>query len=205
VSDWIVWALVGLGIAAVVARRRSVAAALVGAQTLAVGVAALALVPGRSAGFAAAAIALVVKALVVSVILWLAVTRTRGGRPMRDEAAPLARLGGTVAGVLAVVGLLPTVGLETRSAEQAAIALVAVGVALVLLRRATIFQVLGLLVAENGLAVAAVAVSGGLPLVIELGVAFDLVVVVAVAAAFHERIFGVFGTTDTAALRGLRE
>jgi hydrogenase-4 component E len=194
-----------MGIAAVVARRRSVAAALVGAQTLAVGVAALALVPGRSAGFAAAAIALVVKALVVSVILWLAVTRTRGGRPMRDEAAPLARLGGTVAGVLAVVGLLPTVGLETRSAEQAAIALVAVGVALVLLRRATIFQVLGLLVAENGLAVAAVAVSGGLPLVIELGVAFDLVVVVAVAAAFHERIFGVFGTTDTAALRGLRE
>jgi hydrogenase-4 component E len=107
--------------------------------------------------------------------------------------------------VLAVAGLLPAVGLETRSAEQAAISLVAVGVALVLLRRATIFQVLGLLVAENGLAVAAVAVSGGLPLVIELGVAFDLVVVVAVAALFHERIFGVFGTTDTVALRGLRE
>jgi hydrogenase-4 component E len=194
-----------MGIAAVVARRRSVAAALVGAQTLAVGIAALALIPGRSAGFAAAAIALVVKAVAVSAILWLAVARTRGGRPVSDELAPLARLGGTVAGVLAVVALLPSVGLETRSAEQAAVALVAVGVALVLLRRATIFQVLGLLVAENGLAVAAVAVSGGLPLIIELGVAFDLVVVVAVAAAFHERIFGVFGTTDTVALRGLRE
>jgi hydrogenase-4 component E len=194
-----------MGIAAVVARRRSVAAALVGAQTLAVGIAALALIPGRSAGFAAAAIALVVKAVAVSAILWLAVARTRGGRPVSDELAPLARLGGTVAGVLAVAGLLPAVGLETRSAEQAAISLVAVGVALVLLRRATIFQVLGLLVAENGLAVAAVAVSGGLPLVIELGVAFDLVVVVAVAALFHERIFGVFGTTDTVALRGLRE
>jgi len=204
-SEWVMWALVGLGIAAVVARRRSVAAALVALQTLTVGVGALALVPGRSSGFAAAAAALVVKAVVVSAILSLAVARTRGGRPVSDGTAPLARLGATVAAVLAVAGLLPEVGLETRSAEQAAIALVAVGVALVLLRRPTIFQVLGLLVAENGLAVAAVAVSGGLPLVIELGVAFDLVVVVAVAAAFHERIFGAFGTTDTTALRGLRE
>ena len=48
-------------------------------------------------------------------------------------------------------------------------------------------------------------VPGGLPLVIELGVAFDLVMVITVSVAFHERIFGEFGTGDTAVLRGLRD
>ncbi len=65
---------------------------------------------------------------------------------------------------------------------------------------------LALLVAENGIAVAAVSVSRAvLPVVVELGVAFDLVLVVTVAIVFHDRIFGMFGTTDTRMLRGLRD
>ena len=59
--------------------------------------------------------------------------------------------------------------------------------------------------AENGIALAAVAVPGGLPLLIELGVAFDLVVLVTVAVVFHDRIFREFGTGDTAVLRELRD
>jgi len=38
-------------------------------------------------------------------------------------------------------------------------------------------------------------------LLIELGVAFDLIVLVTVAVAFHQRIFGEFGTGDTGVLR----
>ena len=67
------------------------------------------------------------------------------------------------------------------------------------------FNLLGLIVAENGIALAAVAVPGGLPLLIELGVAFDLIVLVTVATAFHQRIFGEFGTGDTGVLRDLHE
>ncbi len=83
--------------------------------------------------------------------------------------------------------------------------LLAIGVATIVARRPTIFHLLGLLVAENGIALAAVSVPGGLPLLIELGVAFDLIVVITVATAFHERIFGEFGTGDTAVLRDLRD
>ncbi len=83
--------------------------------------------------------------------------------------------------------------------------MLAVGLAIIMVRRATIFQVLALLVAENGIAVAAVSVTGGLPIVIELGVAFDVVLLVMVAVVFHQKIFSSFGTTDTLALGELRD
>lgn len=204
-STWVVWLLSGLGVAAVVARRRSVTVFLVTAQMLGVGVAAAALAPGRSAEFALAAGILCAKAVLVAPVLAAGVSRTRQLRPVRDETSPLLRLAATVALVLAVVGLMPAFGLEPAAAEDGAMAMVAIGLAMLVLRRAALFQVLALLVAENGIALAAVSVSGGLPVVVELGVAFDLVVLVLVAAVFHERIFRSFGTTDTAALGDLNE
>ena len=43
------------------------------------------------------------------------------------------------------------------------------------------------------------------PRVVELGVALDLTVVIAVAAILHERIFEEFGTGDSHVLRSLRD
>jgi hydrogenase-4 component E len=47
-------------------------------------------------------------------------------------------------------------------------------------------------------------VTGGMPLIVELGIAFDLVLLIAVAAVFQRRILSAFGTTDTDVLRGMR-
>jgi hydrogenase-4 membrane subunit HyfE len=58
---------------------------------------------------------------------------------------------------------------------------------------------------ENGVALAAVSVPGGLPLVVEFGIAIDLTVVIAVAIVLHERIFEEFGTGDSHVLRSLRD
>ena len=57
---------------------------------------------------------------------------------------------------------------------------------------------------ENALALAALELPGTSSLVIELGVALDLMLVALVAAVFHERIFAEFGAGDTAELRTLR-
>jgi hydrogenase-4 membrane subunit HyfE len=81
---------------------------------------------------------------------------------------------------------------------------VLVGIAIVVARRPVFFQLLGLIVAENGLSLLAVSVPGGLPYVIELGALFDLALVVTVAAAFTTRIHSELGTGDTELLRGLR-
>ncbi|WP_217914668.1 hypothetical protein [Miltoncostaea marina] len=203
-SAWLLALVTLAGLAAVAARRPLPAAALVAAQTLLVGAGALAAAPGSAHGTAAAAM-LLLKGVAVSGITLAAVHRVREPRPHDDEPAMLARLGAALALVLVVVALVPEFGLDDRAAERTAAALVATGLALVLLRRATLFAVLAVLVAENGVAVAAVTAGGVLPLVVEAGIAFDLVALVAVAAIMQRRIVAAFGTSDSSALRGVRD
>jgi hydrogenase-4 membrane subunit HyfE len=83
--------------------------------------------------------------------------------------------------------------------------LVAFGLVSVATRRATLLQVMGIVLVENGLALAALERPRPLSLVIELGVAVDLTVIAFVTAAFHSRIFEEFGTGDSAVLRSLRD
>ena len=101
--------------------------------------------------------------------------------------------------------LVPTLGLDSRDAERAVLALVAFGIVTAATRRATLFQVLGIVLVENGLALAALELPGGASLAIELGVALDLMLIALVAGVFHERIFAEFGAGDSAALRTLRD
>jgi hydrogenase-4 component E len=85
------------------------------------------------------------------------------------------------------------------------VAVVLVGIAIVVARRPAFLQMLGLIVAENGLSLLAVSVPGGLSYVVELGALFDLALVVTVAVAFTQRIHLELGTGDTELLRGLRD
>ena len=72
--------------------------------------------------------------------------------------------------------------------------------------RATVLQVLGIVLVENGLALAALELPGEeAAAAIEIGVAVDLLLISLVAVVFHQRIFGLFGAGDAAALRSLRE
>ena len=67
-------------------------------------------------------------------------------------------------------------------------------------------QVLGIVLVENGLALAALELPGEeAAAAIEIGVAIDLLLISVVAVVFHQRIFGLFGAGDTAALRSLRD
>jgi hydrogenase-4 component E len=201
----VAWTLVLCALAVVATRRRSTAIVLVTLQSLVLAGAALALAPGRSREFLLASIALTVKALFIgSALLWT-MFRTREQRPLVEDFTPLARVGGALAFAAATAALVPRFGLPSRLAEAAAVALVAIGIATAVSRKATLMQALGLIVAENGVAFAAAAAGGGVPLVIEVGVVFDLIVIVTVAAAFHERIFGELGTGDATLLRGLRD
>jgi hydrogenase-4 component E len=201
----VAYTLVLLAFAVLGTRRRSTAILLVTLQSLVLAGAALALAPGRSGEFLLASIALTAKALFIgSALLWT-LRRTRERRPLVEDYAPLARIAAAAAFAGLLVALMPRFGLPSRVAEAAVVALVAIGLAIAASRKATLMQVLGLIVAENGVAFAAAAAGGGVPLVIEVGVVFDLIVVIAVAAAFHERIFGELGTGDSTLLRGLRD
>lgn len=202
-SGGFVWLLVALGLAVVVVRRRSVAVALVTAQALTL--TAFALYDATDADDVVAGVALGLRTLLLAALLLALVARTRETRPVRARVSPLARGGAAIALALALTWLVPEIGLESRDAERAVLALVAFGIVTAALRRATLFQILGIVLVENGLALSALELPGGASLAIELGVALDLMLVALVAAVFHERIFAEFGAGDTAALRTLRD
>jgi hydrogenase-4 component E len=197
--------VLAFGLGVVVVRRRSLAIALVAAQSLTLGLAALDLSAERSSEFLVAAVVLLVKAVALPALLLVVLHRTREPRLVAAAAGPLGRLAGAAAVALLATALVPPLGLGDPRAEQASVALVLVGMTIVIARRPALLQLLGLIVAENGLSLLAISVPGGLPYVIELGALFDLALVVAVAAAFTRRIYGEFGTGDTELLRGLRD
>ena len=151
------------------------------------------------------ACALGVRALALGALFMFLVARTREIRPVRARIAPLVRAGLAVTFALTLTWLIPTIGLGSRDAERAVLALVAFGIMTVATRRATLFQIIGIVLVENALALSALELPGGASLAIELGVALDLVFVALVAGVFHERIFVEFGAGDSAALRALRD
>lgn len=198
-------ALVGLGIGVAVVRRRSLAIALVAIQGLLLGVVALARDGGDGGAMALAGAILLFRAVAIPVVLGLATRRT----PERTLVAPTTsvstRLVIAAAVVLVAVAATPPLGFEDRVAEHGAVAMLCLGLAIVVVRRPAVLQVAGVLVAENGAYLLAIAAPGGVPAAIELGVLFDLVLVVTVAAAFAGKIHERFGSGDTDLLRGLRD
>ncbi len=201
--------MAGLGIACglgtVVVRRRSVAIVLIGCQSASIGIAAMALAAGRSQEFLVAAAVLIVKAVVLTALLMAAVLRTRESVRVRSDIDPLLRLALTLVAILAANLLLPVMPGFSADVQRASVAMLCIGAAVFMLRRATILQLVGVLVAENGIALAAVSIAGGMPAVIELGAMFDLLLVISVAIAFHDRIYELLGAGDSGLLTELRD
>ena len=202
-SGAVVWTLVALGLSVLVVRRRSLAVALVTAQALVL--VGFSLGEAETSGDVLAALALAVRATVLAGLFLLLVSRTRLTRPVRARIPPLGRAGIAVALALTLTWLVPAIGLSSRDAERGVLALLAFGVATAALRRATLFQIIGIVLVENALALAALHVPGGASVAIELGVALDLILVALVSVVFYERIFVEFGAGDSAVLRALRD
>ena len=201
-SAAVAWLLVGLGLPVVTLQRRTLALGAVTLQSLVL--VGLALHAAHDSQELVAAVALGARAVGLGVVFLLLTARTRDPRPMRAGNAPLRRGGLAVALALALTWLVPHIGLGSRTAERVVLALVAFGLLVAAASGATVFQVLGIVLVENGIALAALQLPGTSWL-IELGAAFDLTLIALVAGVFHERIFAEFGAGDTAVLVSLRD
>lgn len=199
------WTLVALGFAIVVVRRRSAAVALLAAQSLLLGALAVAEATGEPSAFVVPAVVLLARGVALPAALARVVQLTRERRRLAAERFALGRLVLAVALVIAAVALAPPLGLHDAAAGRAAVALVVLGIAIAVVRRSVVLQVVGVLVAENGVYLASLAVAGGVPGAIELGLVCDLVVVVAVVAALGAKIHEQLGSGDTTLLETLRD
>lgn len=91
-----------------------------------------------------------------------------------------------------------------RDILSTAITLVLLGLLLLMSRRQALLQIVGLITLENGLYLLGLSVTGGLPLIIELGIFLDLLVAVIVLVILTRRLKYSFQTTDTSVLKTLK-
>ena len=83
--------------------------------------------------------------------------------------------------------------------------MVLLGFFVLVTRRRALSQVVGFLLLDNGIAATAFLVTAGVPLIVELGVSMDLLLVVLVLQVLTARLRVAFGDTDIGELRELRD
>ena len=167
-----------------------------------------ALTDGSLHSFLVVALTLGVKALGIPGILFFALRETHVRREM-DVALPyhlslVIAVGLVLLAYEVVTPLGPLDAYGTRNATPVAVAMLLIGLFTMLVRRKALSQVGGLVTMENGIYLAALTATHGLPFAVELGIALDLLIGVAVMSLVSRQIHRAFQTTDTDHLRTLR-
>lgn len=157
-------------------------------------------------------VAAVVGILKIGVLPWL-LRRVLARVPEARETAPLVNvatslLAAAALTLLAYAAARPLVDLApspTARAVPVGVAVVLIGFFLAATRRRAISQVVGVLLVDNGIAAVAFLASGGVPLIVELGVSADLLLAVLVLQVLTSRLRAAFGGTDLDDLRELHD
>ena len=177
------------------------------ALLLAMGVAWQAWIQGAPHLFVTAAIALVFKAIVIPVALHRIVVQL--GIHLEIEQAVgtglamLAGLGLTALAILVTMPVTANADVLAREDTAFALAVLLLGLLMMITRRNAVSQLIGFMSLENGLILAA-AGAKGMPLVVELSVAFSVLIAFIVFGIFVFRIRERFDTVDVLALDRFR-
>jgi hydrogenase-4 component E len=129
------------------------------------------------------------------------------------DTEPMLHISGTMLlGLLIVVfsfGLAQPIALlastATRSAIGIAVAVILLAFLTMITRRKAMSQVVGFLSMENGLFFGAMSATYGMPMVVELGVALDVLVAMLVLGVFFFQIREQFDSLDLHHLESLKE
>jgi hydrogenase-4 component E len=154
-----------------------------------------------------AAIALVFKGIVIPLALYRIVVRLGIHRELETVVGVgLTMLAGIGLIGLSLIVILPlTAAADPFAREDLAFALsvVLLGLLMMITRRNAVSQVIGFMSIENGLVLAATGAKG-MPLVVEISVAFSILIAFIVIGVFLFRIRERFDTVDVSALHGAR-
>ncbi|MGW2522295.1 hypothetical protein ACWC09_35855 [Streptomyces sp. NPDC001617] len=130
----------------------------------------------------------------------------RETRPLVNVAASL--LTAALLTLLAYAVARPLTQLNPTSATRAlpvGLAVVLIGFFVLVTRRRALAQVVGFLLLDNGITATAFLATSGVPLIVELGVSFDVLLAVLVLQILTTRMREAFGTTDIDDLRELHD
>jgi hydrogenase-4 component E len=146
-----------------------------------------------------AAIALVVKAVVIPVALRRIVVRLGIHRTIEPVVGigltMLAAIGLIALSIMVMLPITAQAGTLAREDLSFALSVILLGLLMMVARRNAVSQVIGFLSIENGLILAATGAQG-MPLVVEISVAFSILVALIVIGIFLFRIRERFETVD---------
>jgi len=153
------------------------------------------------------AIALVVKAIVIPIVLHRIIVRLGIHRNIENVVG----IGQTMLGGIGLVALSIMVMLPITTAEGTlvredlafALSVILLGLLMMVSRRNAVGQVIGFMSIENGLILAATGAKG-MPLVVEISVAFSILIALIVIGIFLFRIRERFDSVDLHALDRFR-
>jgi hydrogenase-4 component E len=177
------------------------------ALVLALAVAWQAFIQDAAHMYVTAAIALIFKAIMIPTILHRIIKRLGIHREIETVVGiGLTMLAGIGLVALSIVVMMQvTAGVDPLAREDLAFALsvVLLGMLLMVTRRNAVGQVVGFMALENGLVLAATGAQG-MPLVVEISVAFSILIALIVIGIFLFRIRERFDTVDVHALDSRR-
>ena len=154
-----------------------------------------------------AAMVFAVKVVAIpSALLWL-VKRLKAPRAIRPSLSSAQAVFVAVLMIFLSYAAVQPYARESRvptDSLAAAVSLILTGAFLMVSQRRALMLIVGLLVLENGIFLAALATTFGMPLVIEIGIFFDLLIGILIMGIFAFRIRDTFEHLDVSKLRRLR-
>jgi hydrogenase-4 component E len=158
-------------------------------------------------GFVIAAMVLTVKVIAIPYVLYRIVEELQAPRDVSSSTSSSQSVfiaAGLI--LLSIFAVRPYAGVlgGDQSMLAASVALVLTGGFLMISRKKALMQVVGLLVLDNGVFLAALTTTFSMPLVIEIGIVFDLLMGVFLMGLFVFRIRDTFNHVDVSKLRRLR-
>ncbi len=159
--------------------------------------------------YVSAGMTFVLKALLIPWMLHRFATKLNIHREMEVLPYPsLMLLAGAALVVFSYYVAQPIVllsALVTRNTIAVSIAVVLLGMLLMITRKKAISQVIGFMSIENGLFFSAVVSTYGMPMVVELGIAFDVLVAAVLFGVFFFQMRASIDSLDVDRLNRLRE
>ena len=154
-----------------------------------------------------AGIALVVKGFIIPAALYRIVRRLGIHREIEQVVGGgptmIIGLGLVALSIILVIPVGPGVSPLVREDLAFALAVILLGLLMMITRRNAVTQIIGFMSIENGLILAATGAKG-MPLVVEVSVAFSVLIVLIVFGVFVFRIRERFDTVDVSALDRFR-
>ena len=183
---------------------------LYGLQSLLLAIVAttMAISESRPELFVTAALTVVLKTILIPWFLMRTVDRIGIHREIEPflnvPVSLLICLGLTVVGYRVSTGFEEGAQQVTHHLIGVALSLLLIGLFLMVTRKKAITQILALLTVENAVFLVAVGVTTGMPLIVEFGIAFDVMLAVLVLGILVQRIAGRFESMDVSRLSNLK-